>query len=71
MELSPKRRLSEMLFEQTVGQPLPHWIAERRPDESWRSLAAEVYALTDGEVSLTDVTLINWYSEAQEKDPAA
>lgn len=66
MEHSPKRQLDEMRFEQIAGTTLPEWIADRRPGTSWGSLAAEIYALTDGVVQVTHQTLINWYSDSTE-----
>jgi hypothetical protein len=53
---TPKQRLASLL----LGQAVAPWIRARRPDTSWRLIAAELREKTQGEIDVPPQTLINW-----------
>jgi hypothetical protein len=57
---SANQKLATALLKQDVVD----FIAERRPDRSWRVIARDIYEATKGQVDVTPQTVINWYSEA-------
>ena len=64
MDASPRQQLDELRFQQLTGTPLPDFVSDLRGQHtSWRGIAREVAAATSGEVTPTDVTLINWYGD--------
>lgn len=57
---SANRKLATALLKRDVVD----FIAERRPDRSWRVIARDIYEATKGEVDVTPQTVINWYQDA-------
>lgn len=65
MEETPTQRLASLLLE----QPVTDWIADKRAAGlSWRVIARDLHADTQGAVDVTAETLRGWTHTA---DPAA
>lgn len=56
---SANQKLASALLHRDVVE----FIAERRPDRSWRVIARDIYEATHGLVDVTPQTLINWYQD--------
>ncbi len=54
------RSIPKLFADHLLGEPVEQWIMRRRPDMSYRHIAAELKAATDGRVDLSTQTIINW-----------
>lgn len=67
--MSNLQTIVSAMFADRHGQPLEDWIADRRettPPTPWRTVARELYEMTDGLVDLAPQTLINWTADDRE-----
>lgn len=68
--MSQHRAYVEELFEAKVGQNLADFVgARRQQNQSWRSIEREMFAASDGSVSVSSVSLQRWYGNTER--PAA
>ena len=59
--MTPTQRLAGIL----LGEPVNQWISLRRSNGvSWRAIAKELDAATDGQVDVTYETLRGWMERA-------
>lgn len=62
MQPTPTRRLADAL----LSEPLDEFVASRRGQgKPWRLIARELWAATDGQIDITEVTLQNWYRQSK------
>lgn len=60
------QRVAAALFRELHGRDLLEWIEEQREDgRSWQHIAAQLEELTDGAVSVTRQSLLNWTSRQE------
>jgi hypothetical protein len=58
---TPTQRLATLL----LGQPVRDWIAEQRENgRSWRTIANDLKARTNGQVDVTHEAIRGWADEA-------
>jgi hypothetical protein len=61
MGLTPTQHLASL----KLGRPLDGYVAEKRKaNQSWESIAADLYNDTDGVVNVTREALRQWYGVA-------
>jgi hypothetical protein len=60
--ISANQKLASALLKRDVVE----FIAERRPERSWRVIARDIYEATKGQVDVTPQTVINWYGERED-----
>lgn len=72
VQLTEYQRLVDALLHEWTGHRLADWLAERRQTgASYRRIARDLYAATNGVVAVSDVTIVNWHRALYDQEPAA
>jgi hypothetical protein len=68
---TPLQRAADALVTEKVGIGLAEFVQRRRATgASWRSVARDLAAATDGAIDVTDVALSNWFAHTEREDVA-